>query len=208
MGQTESLFGGEPQHPSQAVPAWFLETVHRLCREHTGRKLAVSVGAELRKLLATPRWLSAQHQEPGGADYRQHILYVSADGAFSVVALVWAPGQATVIHDHVSWCVVGVYRGIERETRYRLFSKGGDPLLVQEESRLARAGEVAVLIPPDEDIHRVSCAGEALAVSIHVYGADIGRLGTSINHRFEEVPVYTAVPVGAESVRWRELYGG
>lgn len=29
-------------------------------------------------------------------------------------------GQTTPIHDHVSWCVTGVYRGREHETRYRM----------------------------------------------------------------------------------------
>ena len=63
-------------------------------------------------------FLTAEQLEPDEIKYRQHILHVEPDGSFSVVAFVWLPGQATPIHDHVSWCVVGVHRG--EETRDRL----------------------------------------------------------------------------------------
>ncbi|MGZ5019241.1 MAG: metal-dependent hydrolase, partial [Chthoniobacterales bacterium] len=44
-------------------------------------------------------------------------------------------------------------------------------------------GSVASLIPPG-DIHHVENAGRELAVSLHIYGADIGVLGSSIRHRY------------------------
>jgi len=44
----------------------------------------------------------------------------------------------------------------------------------------------AVLVPPDEDIHAVGNYGSELAISIHVYGADIGILGTSIRRRYDQ----------------------
>ena len=43
--------------------------------------------------------------------YRQHILHVESNDSFSIAALVWRRGQATPVHDHISWCVVGVYKG-------------------------------------------------------------------------------------------------
>jgi predicted metal-dependent enzyme (double-stranded beta helix superfamily) len=48
------------------------------------------------------------YQRPRNGDpatYRCHLLHAEPDGSFSVVALVWRPGQATPIHDHVTWCV-------------------------------------------------------------------------------------------------------
>ena len=77
----------------------------------------------LQPFLGRDDFLRPEQIEPCGESYRQHILHVEKDGSFSVVALVWLPGQATPIHDHVSWCVVGVYRGQEHETVYDL---GGD----------------------------------------------------------------------------------
>jgi 3-mercaptopropionate dioxygenase len=143
-----------------------------------------AIGDRLGALLADDGWLADEHQQPGADSYRQHLLYVSPTRRLSIVALVWLPGQFTPIHDHVSWCVVGVYRGAERETRYRL--TGGALELVDEID--AEAGHVEVLIPPAENIHAVTAAGDERTISIHVYGADIERLGSSIHRRFDHLP--------------------
>jgi 3-mercaptopropionate dioxygenase len=150
------------------------------------------IAARLSGLLAHDGWLPPEHQLPGIDTYRQHLLYVSPTRRMSVVALVWLPGQHTAIHDHVSWCVVGVYRGLEREIRYRLVEAGGRPYLEPTGSVVARPGHVEALVPPAEDIHAVTAAGTEMAVSIHVYGADIERLGSSIHRRFDDVPVMPA----------------
>ena len=57
-------------------------------------------------------------------------------------------------------------------------------------------------MPPEEDIHRVTNAGAEKAISIHVYGADIGRLGSSINHVFDDLPVRPD-PGDVRRVAWR-----
>jgi predicted metal-dependent enzyme (double-stranded beta helix superfamily) len=55
-------------------------------------------------------------QRLGSPDgYRSHTLHVEPDGSFSIVALVWRPGQITRIHDHVTWCAFGVIQGVEHE---------------------------------------------------------------------------------------------
>jgi predicted metal-dependent enzyme (double-stranded beta helix superfamily) len=123
------------------------------------------------------------------ARYRQHRLHVADDGAFSVVALVWLPGQATPIHDHLSWCVVGVHQGEEAEVRYRLVD---DAYLVEEERRSSPTGSVDGLLPPG-DIHLVRNAGTSTAISLHVYGTDLRQSGTSIR-RVYDLPI---LPVGA-----------
>ncbi len=141
-----------------------------------------AIAERLRPLLATDGWLAPEHQLPGRDSYRQHLLHVSQDRRLSVVALVWLPGQRTPIHDHVSWCVVGVYRGVERETHYRLVGRRLEPVGTFE----ATAGHVEALVPPGENIHSVAAAGTSKTISIHVYGADIERLGTSILRRFDD----------------------
>jgi len=151
-----------------------------------------AIGERLAGLLAEDGWLAPEHREPDRHHYRQHLLHVTPDRCLSVVALVWLPGQATPIHDHVSWCVVGVYRGIEQEIRYRLVEAAGREYLEPAGSVLARRGHVEALVPPAEDIHSVTAAGTEMAVSIHVYGADIEKLGSSIHRRFDDVPVLPA----------------
>jgi 3-mercaptopropionate dioxygenase len=120
----------------------------------------------LTELLKEHGWLRPEHTQGFSDRYRQHVLHVDPDGAFSVVALVWLPGQKTPIHDHVTWCVVGVYTGEEEESRYRLYEDGDRRFLVPEGSREAQPGQVTTLIPPEENIHQVSNVGEGKAISI------------------------------------------
>jgi predicted metal-dependent enzyme (double-stranded beta helix superfamily) len=116
-------------------------------------------------------------------DYQQHILHVEGDGSFSIAALVWLPGQETPIHDHVSWCVVGVYRGREYATTYRLVN-GDASSLVEERRFVNGAGTIEALVPPG-DIHKVGNYGDGVAVSLHIYGADLHKLGCSIRRRYD-----------------------
>jgi predicted metal-dependent enzyme (double-stranded beta helix superfamily) len=122
--------------------------------------------------------------------YQQHVLHVEPDGSFSIVSLVWLPGQRTPIHDHVSWCVVGVYEGEEAEVRYRLDGTGEDRHLVATGTGINPHGSTCGFAPPG-DLHEVANAGNSKAISIHVYGADIRRLGSSIRRQYD-FPVTSA----------------
>jgi predicted metal-dependent enzyme (double-stranded beta helix superfamily) len=148
-----------------------------------------AIGARLRGLLAEDDWLAPEHRVPDLRQYRQHLLHVSPCRRLSIVALVWLPGQSTPVHDHVAWCIVGVYEGRERETRYRAIEGRGPRYLEAVDSIDARPGHVEVIIPTVEDIHAVTAVGEGPTISIHVYGADIERLGSSIYRRFDDWPV-------------------
>jgi 3-mercaptopropionate dioxygenase len=146
-----------------------------------------AIADRLAALLAQEGWLAAEDQLPGVDHYRQHRLYFPASRRMSVVALVWRPGQQTPIHDHIAWCVVGVYRGVERETRYRLVDERGEQCLQVVGAVDAYPGHVEALVPPAEDIHHVAAGGDDVTISIHVYGADIEGRGTSIYRRFDDL---------------------
>jgi predicted metal-dependent enzyme (double-stranded beta helix superfamily) len=150
------------------------------------RVVAARAGMLLRPALADPSLLEPRHREPADDRYRQHLVHVHPAGRYSIVALVWKPGQATPIHDHRCWCVVGVWRGHERETTYDLRADAGSRCLVTRGSTVAAPGDVSVLVPPEEDIHRVENCGTELAISLHVYGDDISVLGSSINREFAD----------------------
>ncbi|MFJ3922365.1 cysteine dioxygenase [Streptomyces sp. NPDC090022] len=140
---------------------------------------AYLVGERLAPHLGTADLLTPAQQEGDAAHYRQHVLHAETDGSFSVVALVWMPGQETCIHDHVSWCVAGVHQGEESERRYRLAPGPDQARLVATEDVVNAQGEVCGFAPPG-DIHKVRNSCRTKAISIHVYGADVSRLGTSI----------------------------
>ncbi|MCS0635841.1 cysteine dioxygenase family protein [Streptomyces sp. LP05-1] len=133
--------------------------------------------------LGAPDLLLPEHHEGDPDRYRQHVLHAEPDGGFSLVALVWLPGQITPIHDHVAWGVTGVHQGAEYERRYRLVPDGPSARLVATEDVITRQGEASAFAPPG-DIHRVHNGGTGTAVSVHVYGADITRLGTSVRRLY------------------------
>ena len=109
--------------------------------------------------------------------YVRHVLHT--EERFSVVGLVWQPGQLTEIHDHIAWCVFGVLQGVEFETLYR---DHGDHL-----SEIGRSenhvGDVSGFAPPG-DIHRVHNTGDRTAISLHVYGADMSTSPSSVRREY------------------------
>jgi predicted metal-dependent enzyme (double-stranded beta helix superfamily) len=140
------------------------------------------VARELRAHLPGPGILTAAQREGDRASYVSHLLHAEPDGSFSIVAMVWLPGQVTPIHDHVTWCVFGVLQGVEHE---ELFTLGGDAQsLVRAGSADNTTGEVSGFAPPG-DIHRVRNIGDGVTISLHVYGADISRLGCSIRREYD-----------------------
>ncbi len=150
---------------------------------------AALVAGQLRSHIPTANILTAEQRYGDPAKYCCHLLHAEPDGSFSVVALVWRPGQATPIHDHVTWCVFGVIQGTEHEERYILRDDGW---LEQDGASVNATGDVAGLAPPG-DIHRVRNAGRETAISLHVYGTDIGRLGSSVR-RIYDLPVVAGMP--------------
>jgi predicted metal-dependent enzyme (double-stranded beta helix superfamily) len=192
--------------PTASHFAQFLERMDSLvAAKDDPHVIADETGHLLAELLEHPEFLEERFRRPAVASYRQHLVHVHPRGSYSVVSLVWKPGQATPVHDHRCWCVVGVLQGRELETRYHLYRQGKAELLVCDGESVYTQGQVCRLVPPAEDIHRVENAGaDGLSISIHVYGTDIGALRTSINHVFDQ-PVVDAVPDGARRVAWREL---
>ena len=181
--------GGTTASELAALRPPLVDLVSRI-REVVGRGLsdqqtADAVGRELRPVLAVPDLLGAEQRRGSADGYTQHLLHVEPGGSFSVVALVWLPGQATAVHDHVSWCTVGVYQGCESEVRYRITGPPGRQRAVETGSGVSPAGTVSALAPPG-DVHRVLNCGTSTAISLHVYGADVGVLGSSIRRTYQE----------------------
>lgn len=174
-----------------------------LAAEPDSRRVVAGVQARLPFLLARPDFLDPQHREPDPQRYRTHLLAVAPSKRFSVLSMVWLPGQMTAIHDHICWCVVGVLQGMEREQRYGLREQpdGRRWLTPTCEDELYPC-QVTALVPPEENIHQVWNAGQDVAISIHVYGEDISVYGSSINQRFDDLPICYDNASGSP-VAWR-----
>lgn len=123
----------------------------------------------LRDLVGHDDWLPEAYAAPSPESYRQYLLYCDPLERFSVVSFVWMPGHRTPIHDHTVWGLVGVMRGVEMCEEY-------SPSIKKINTHEARPGEIDRVSPSIGDIHVVSNAGPQTAVSIHVYGANIGAV--------------------------------
>jgi predicted metal-dependent enzyme (double-stranded beta helix superfamily) len=135
------------------------------------------VADQLRAHLPGPDVLTPGQRLGSPDGQASHTLHVEPDGSFSVIAVVWRPGQVTPIHDHTTWCVFGVLQGVEHEDVF-----DADLNLIGQSDNVV--GDVNGFAPPG-DIHRVHNTGEEVAISIHVYGTDVSRIGSSVRRYYD-----------------------
>ena len=136
-------------------------------------------GASLRDLVAHDDWLPEAFARPNPERYQQYLLHVDSQQRFSVVSFVWAPSQATPVHDHTVWGLIGVLRGAEIAQSYYFDERG--TLIASGTARRLETGAVDAVSPRIGDIHRVSNAHQdRVSISIHVYGANIGAVSRSV----------------------------
>ncbi|WP_418117361.1 cysteine dioxygenase [Variovorax sp. 350MFTsu5.1] len=132
-------------------------------------------GALLRKLVSRDDWLPEAFAQPDPVYYRQFLLHADSTERFSVVSFVWGPGQATPVHDHTVWGLIGMLRGSEFSQGYALDSVGN--ARPHGEAVRLDPGQVEAVSPTVGDLHRVHNAhADRVSISIHVYGANIGAV--------------------------------
>ncbi|HEY0932634.1 MAG TPA: cysteine dioxygenase family protein, partial [Trebonia sp.] len=138
------------------------------------------VVAALRGRLPGPGLLSAAQLAGDPSGYQTHLVHAEPDGSFSIVVMVWLPGQQTSVHDHLTWCVTAVLAGTEYE---EVYANRGDHLQVVARNANP-VGTVSGFAPPG-DIHQVTNIGDTTAISMHVYGTDITRVGSSVRRIYD-----------------------
>ena len=114
---------------------------------------------------------------PRADKYAMNLIHAPKDNSYSVIAGVWRPGQTTPIHDHLTWALVGVYRGQEKESIFKRTDDYRNENLAKLElvsEKVNGAGHVTVL--GEKGIHRVDNPFEEPTWTIHVYGRDIGNV--------------------------------
>jgi len=187
LTSTDTAVAG-PAQPTGTCPDALVRAVRAEVALALGwQKTADRVAYALRANLPDPAdLLPARLRQGDPSCYQSHLLHSEPDGSFSIAAMVWLPGQETVIHDHVAWCVTGVLQGREYE---EIFALTGDGQALRLAARNVNpTGSVSGFAPPG-DIHRVRNTGDTVAVSMHIYGADISRLGNSIRREYT-LPIY------------------
>jgi predicted metal-dependent enzyme (double-stranded beta helix superfamily) len=97
-------------------------------------RTAILVADQLRAHLPGPGILTPGQRRGQPGRLAGHVRHAETGSTFSILGLVWRPGQSTRIHDHITWCVMG---------------------------------------------HRIRNTGTRTAISLHIYGTDITRIGSS-----------------------------
>jgi 3-mercaptopropionate dioxygenase len=107
--------------------------------------------------------------------YGSYLLYLNRARNFNVVLDVFLPGQTAVVHNHLCWCVFVCLGGIERERLYDVDeSLAKKPKQIDE--RVCDVGEVRTMDSSRRLFHQIECGSNEPAVSLHLYGANIGEL--------------------------------
>ena len=130
----------------------------------------------LEELLRSPASMSQESFKPRKDRFANNLIYMPDDKIFSVIGGVFLPGQATPIHDHFTWALIGIYEGEERESYYRRIDDGSNPkvaVIKKTGERINKKGHVTVL--GKAGIHRIENVSDIPSLSVHVYGLDIGN---------------------------------
>lgn len=140
-------------------------------------QIPVLAAAALERLLEQQWKLPRMFCEPGEHTYQRHVLYADPADRFTVLSLVWRPGQATPVHGHTAWGVVGVYAGEPGVENYRLNDDG-----IASSGKLScQPGDVCYVQPGTEHPHRVFNDSSDVAVTLHTYGRNLVTDPASIN---------------------------
>lgn len=113
--------------------------------------------------------------QPCGEHYARRELYHSDALGYDVIAMTWGPGQGTLLHDHSGlWCVEGVWHGALEITQYDLLEAQEARFRFQPVGSIqAGKGSAGSLIPPHEYHTIRNPADDGVAVSVHIYAAQM-----------------------------------
>ncbi len=151
-----------------------METIVRECS--TESEILHCAKSLMEKLLRSPDSVPQEAFKPRNDRWAINLIYVPDDKIFSVIGAVWLPGQATPIHDHLTWAVIGMYDGEEQESLYKRIDDGSNTkvaVLKKVGERINKKGHVVVL--GRDDIHCIENVFNKPSLTVQVYGLDIGN---------------------------------
>ena len=79
----------------------------------------------LRVAAAMPDLLTAELRAPGPGCYARHTIASDPAGRFTLLSIVWAPGQFSPPHAHDTWCAYAVAESTLTETLYEFDAQRG-----------------------------------------------------------------------------------
>jgi predicted metal-dependent enzyme (double-stranded beta helix superfamily) len=171
------------RHPSVRTPlAVLIDAIDMAC-DGDGEPCAEQIVTALRAAVVWQDLLTADQRMPQGSCYARHLLHEDPAGRYTIVAIVWDPGQFSPSHGHHAWCAYAVHENALEETLYAWddAEQTARPIAVDVRPPgygcFARAGL--------DQIHRLGNSGTEPGISIHVYGVDGARVRTHVNRVVE-----------------------
>lgn len=123
--------------------------------------------------------LSEAQQQGSRTNYKRHLLYEDPMGRFSILSLVWEPGQKTPIHGHYTWCAYTILKGTMSEEQFVWSTGCENPTFLKCVSLISQQG--AASHAGIDMMHCLANNGDEKAISIHVYGVEGQRVSTHVN---------------------------
>lgn len=155
------------------------------CRGPSG-----AMGARIKAALASaarePDLLRPEQRVAQVGCYARHVLASDTAGRFTVLAIVWAPGQFSPAHAHHTWCGYAVLENPLNETLFRFDPAQGRAEPVRTEVRIP--GYSCYAEAGLDQIHRLGNSGPRPAISIHAYGVERERIATHVNRVLDVAP--------------------
>jgi predicted metal-dependent enzyme (double-stranded beta helix superfamily) len=139
--------------------------------------------AALTRAVADSDVFTPAQRIPSPDCYARHVVYGDPAGRFTILSLVWMPGQFSPPHAHQTWCAYAVCDNTLTETEYafdRATMKALPLRTVERRAGYCTFGEAGL-----DQIHRLGNAGVLPAISLHVYGVESGRIGTHVNRKVD-----------------------
>ena len=145
-----------------------------------------SIKTALERAAADPLLLSAEQRLPASGCYARHVLYADPPGRFTIIAIVWAPGQFSPPHAHHTWCAYAVHDGDLEETVFAwdAASSRAKPM----PTAIRKIGYSCYAGAGLDQIHKLGNSGAKPAISIHVYGVERENIATHVNRLVETEP--------------------
>lgn len=172
-GGSVQHYAGQAEQRESLGLAEFLEEMAAMVSTHREASRQVfETERLLARLIRDPSWLRPEWTAPCAEKYARYVVHRDPLERFEVIALVWQPGQSTLLHDHDgTWGVEGVVRGAVTITSFLQAGDVGPDLvrLRELETVVVGAQETGQLLPP-ADCHIVANRGTETAVTVHVYG--------------------------------------
>lgn len=144
-----------------------------------GDAMGKRIAGALRAAAANPDFLTPDLRAARAGCYARHVVASDPAGRFTLLSIVWTPGQFSPPHAHDTWCAYAVVENSLTETLFD-FDVVRNKAVASGVS-LREPGYACFAPAGLEQIHRLGNAGDVPAISLHAYGVDSARVGTHVN---------------------------